>query len=147
MLAILFMLFCIDLPLVFVGFHFGFRKQKISHPVRVNQIPRQVPESPWYLKTIPCMLLSGILPFGAVFIELYFIFSAIWENQFYYLFGFLFTVYGILFISCCQISIVVTYFLLCAENYRWWWNSFTVGGGSGLYVLAYSVFYYYTKVS
>ena len=147
MLAILFMLFCIDLPLVFVGFHFGFRKQKISHPVRVNQIPRQVPESPWYLKTIPCMLLSGILPFGAVFIELYFIFSAIWENQFYYLFGFLFIVYGILFISCCQIAIVVTYFLLCAENYRWWWNSFTVGGGSGFYVLAYSVFYYYTKVS
>ncbi|KAE9551690.1 hypothetical protein FO519_005095 [Halicephalobus sp. NKZ332] len=146
MLAILFMLFCIDLPLVFVGFHFGFRKQKISHPVRVNQIPRQVPESPWYLKTIPCMLLSGILPFGAVFIELYFIFSAIWENQFYYLFGFLFIVYGILFISCCQISIVVTYFLLCAENYRWWWNSFTVGGGSAFYVMAYSVFYYYTKL-
>lgn len=42
-------------------------------------------------------------------------FQAIWENQFYYLFGFLFIVLGILFISCSQIAIVVTYFLLCAE--------------------------------
>lgn len=43
--------------------------------MRTNQIPRQVPDQPWYLKTFPCMLLAGILPFGAVFIELYFIFS------------------------------------------------------------------------
>lgn len=49
--------------------------QAYSHPVRTNQIPRQVPDQPWYLHTIPCMLLAGILPFGAVFIELFFIFS------------------------------------------------------------------------
>lgn len=31
-----------------------------AHPVRTNQIPRQVPDQPWYLKTLPCMLLAGI---------------------------------------------------------------------------------------
>jgi transmembrane 9 superfamily protein 2/4 len=147
MLALLALWFGIDLPLVFLGFHFGFRKQIYTHPVRTNQIPRQVPDQPWYLKTFPCMLLAGILPFGAVFIELYFIFSAIWENQFYYLFGFLFIVLGILFISCSQIAIVVTYFLLCAENYHWWWKSFAISGGSALYVMAYSIFYYYSKLN
>ncbi|KAH7722530.1 Endosomal P24A protein precursor [Aphelenchoides avenae] len=147
MLALLALWGGIDLPLLFLGFHFGFRKQIYTHPVRTNQIPRQVPDQPWYLKTFPCMLLAGILPFGAVFIELYFIFSAIWENQFYYLFGFLFIVLGILFISCSQIAIVVTYFLLCAENYHWWWKSFAISGGSALYVMAYSVFYYYTKLN
>ncbi|VDN83921.1 unnamed protein product [Brugia pahangi] len=115
MIALLLLWFGVDLPLLFLGFHFGFRKQSYSHPVRTNQIPRQVPDQPWYLQTLPCMLLAGILPFGAAFIELFFIFSAIWENQFYYLFGFLFIVCVILFISCAQISIVVTYFLLCAE--------------------------------
>lgn len=65
------------------------------------------------------MVLAGVLPFGAVFIELYFIYEALWANTFYYLFGFLFVVMSIVFIACAQIAIVVTYFLLCAENYRW----------------------------
>uniref|UniRef100_A0A914RPW4 Transmembrane 9 superfamily member n=1 Tax=Parascaris equorum TaxID=6256 RepID=A0A914RPW4_PAREQ len=121
MIALLLLWFGVDLPLVFLGFHFGYRKQVLFstyssvrygfqgcfhlRTMRTNQIPRQVPDQPWYLHTIPCMLLAGILPFGAVFIELFFIFSAIWENQFYYLFGFLFIVCVILFVSCAQISI------------------------------------------
>jgi len=90
--------------------------------------------------------MAGILPFGACFIELFFIFSAIYENQFYYLFGFLFLVFVILVVSCSQISIVMVYFQLCAENYHWWWRSFFVSGGSAVYVFAYSVFYFYTKL-
>ena len=60
-------------------------------------------------------LISGILPFGAVFVELFFILSAIWENQFYYLFGFLFLVFIILIVACSEVAIVMTYFQLCGE--------------------------------
>ena len=41
--------------------------------------------------------------------------QAIWENQFYYMFGFLFLVFCVLIISCAEISIVMTYMQLCAE--------------------------------
>ncbi|CAJ0944442.1 unnamed protein product, partial [Mesorhabditis belari] len=147
MVVLLLMWFGIDLPLVFIGFYFGYRKHGYTHPVRTNQIPRQVPEQPWFLQSLPATLLAGILPFGAMFIELFFIFSALWENQFYYLFGFLMIVSVILAISTAQISIVATYFQLCAENYRWWWRSFYISAGSAIYVMLYALFYYYTKLN
>lgn len=65
-------------------------------PVRTNQIPRQIPQQSMYLKPIPSMLLVGILPFGAIFVELYFIMNSIWFHKVYYMFGFLFVCYGIM---------------------------------------------------
>ena len=40
----------------------------------------------------------------------------------------------------------MVYFQLCAEDYHWWWRSYIIGGGSALYVMLYSVFYFFTKL-
>ena len=53
------------------------------------------------------VLIGGILPFGAVFIELFFILTSMWLHQFYYLFGFLCLVFVILIITCAEITIVL----------------------------------------
>ncbi|RMX59651.1 hypothetical protein pdam_00010475 [Pocillopora damicornis] len=75
MLALLCLWLGISVPLVFIGYYFGYRKHPYEHPVRTNQIPRQVPDQAWYMSPLPSNLMAGILPFGAVFIELFFILS------------------------------------------------------------------------
>lgn len=146
MLALMLLWFGISVPLVFVGSYLGFKKPPMEDPVKTNKIPRQIPEQAWYMKPIFSILIGGILPFGAVFIELFFILTSIWLNQFYYIFGFLFIVFVILIITCAEITIVLCYFQLCSEDYHWWWRSYLTAGSSALYLFLYSIFYFFTKL-
>ena len=138
--------FGISLPLVCIGAFIGFKQPAIEYPVGVNQLPRNVPPQPWYMRTLVSSLMGGALPFAAVFIELLFIFDTVWGHELYYIFGFIFVVFVILIITCGEISIVMTYFQLCAENYHWWWRSFLISGSSGAYFFAYSAFYFVSKL-
>ena len=63
--------------------------------------------------------MGGILPFGAIYIELYFIFNSIWFHRIYYVFGFLFLVFVILVVTVSEITILMAYFHLCTEDYHW----------------------------
>jgi transmembrane 9 superfamily protein 2/4 len=142
MLAVLTLWFGISVPLVFLGAYFAYKRDPIEFPVFTSTIPRQNPDQPWYLNIWLSTLLGGILPFGACFVELFFIMSSIWMDQYYYVFGFLFLVYVILAITCAEISIVLNYFQLCAEDYRWWWRSLLTPGATALYVFLYSIVYF-----
>ncbi|XP_072998872.1 transmembrane 9 superfamily member 7-like [Typha latifolia] len=146
MFALVLLWFGISVPLVFVGSYLGFKKPAIEDPVKTNKIPRQIPEQAWYMQPAFSILIGGILPFGAVFIELFFILTSIWLNQFYYIFGFLFIVFVILLITCAEITIVLCYFQLCSEDYYWWWRAYLTAGSSALYLFAYAVFYFFTKL-
>ncbi|CAB4487022.1 Nonaspanin TM9SF [Rhizophagus irregularis] len=146
LLAIIGLWFLISVPLCFIGSFFGFRKPKIEHPVRTNQIPRQIPDQVFYLRPIPSMLMGGVLPFGAIFIELYFIMNSIWGNKVYYLFGFAALVFIILTITCSEVTILLCYFHLCAEDYHWSWRAFLTSGASGLYIFIYSIMYFATRL-
>lgn len=141
-----FLWFGISVPLVFIGSYMGFKKPAPDDPVRTNKIPRQIPEQQWYMQPILSCLVGGMLPFGAVFIELYFVLMSIWRQQFYYIFGFLTLVFIILVFTCAEITIVLCYFQLCSEDYHWWWRSFFTAGSSALYLFLYSVFYFYNRL-
>jgi transmembrane 9 superfamily protein 2/4 len=146
MFALLVLWFGISVPLVFLGSYFGFRKDAIELPVRTNQIPRQIPAQPWFVQPVFTALIGGVLPFGAVFTELFFIMSSLWQHQFYYLFGFLALVLSILIVTCAEISIALTYFQLTSEDYNWWWRSFFSSGASALYVFLYSILYFSSRL-
>lgn len=93
------------------------------------------------------MLLVGILPFGAIFVELYFIMNNMWFGKVYYMFGFLFLCYGIMIITCAAVTILLVYFLLCSENYHWQWRAFCTAGASAGYVFANALLYWISNLS
>jgi len=146
MFALIALWFLVSVPSSFTGSYQGFKRPKIEAPVRTNQIPRQVPEQVWYLRPIPLMLMGGVLPFGSIFIELFFILKSLWYHQVYYVFGFLFLVYLILILTCAEVSILMCYFQLCAEDYNWWWRSFFTSGASAFYMFMYTILYYFTQL-
>merc|ERR1712032_678335 len=131
---------------VYFGAYGGFRQPTVELPTRTNAIPRKIPEQPWFAHPCFTSLVGGVLPFGAVFTELFFILSSLWQHQFYYLFGFLALVLIILIITCAEISIALTYFQLTSENYNWWWRSFLASGSSALYVFLYSILYFSSRL-
>ena len=92
------------------------------------------------------VLMGGVLPFGAIFIELFFIMTSVWLQRFYYVFGFLALVLLILLITCAEISIVMCYFQLCSEDYAWWWRSFFTSASVGGYVFLYSILFFSSKL-
>ena len=63
------------------------------------------------------MLLSGLIPFAVIFIELLFVFKSLWQDKsgYYYVFGFLAVVFLITIITVIEVTVVTTYFQLCAE--------------------------------
>lgn len=93
------------------------------------------------------MALVGLLPFGAIFVELFFILQNIWSGKIYYMFGFLFICYGIMIITCAAVTILLVYFLLCSENYHWQWRAFNTAGASAGYVFANAMIYWLRNIS
>jgi len=142
MLVLLILWFGISTPLVFFGAYFGYKREAIEFPVNTSNIPRQVPDQPWFMGIPFTLMVGGILPFGACFVELYFILSSVWMDQYYYVFGFLLLVFIILVITCAEITVLFCYFQLCGENYHWWWRSFCTAGSTALYVFFYSFVYF-----
>uniref|UniRef100_A0A915E919 Transmembrane 9 superfamily member n=1 Tax=Ditylenchus dipsaci TaxID=166011 RepID=A0A915E919_9BILA len=119
LLALLALWLFISIPLTFVGAYFGFRADRIQAPVRTNQIPRQ----------------------------LFFILNSIWSHEVFYMFGFLLLVFIILVITCSEATILLAYFHLCAEDYRWWWRSFFTSGFTAVYLAIYCVHYFNSKLT
>ncbi|THV02328.1 endosomal P24A protein [Dendrothele bispora CBS 962.96] len=147
LLLIIVLWYGISAPLSAIGAYFGSKHGAVQHPVRVNQIPRQIPPLPKYLRPWSAALLSGILPFGAAFVEIYFLMSSLFASRAYYAFGFIALTAGIVAVTTATTTILFVYFMLCAEEYRWHWRAFVIGGGNAFWVFVYGIFYWASRLS
>ena len=153
LLKLFFLWVFVSVPLCILGTLLGRHaklggKSSDPFPCRVNAIPRPIPEDiPWYGVPANLIPFAGLLSFGSIFIELYYILTSLWNYKFYHVYGFLLGVYGILCLVVCMTTIIVVYFCLNSENYLWQWTAFYSGGSTALYVFLYSIYYFVFKTS
>lgn len=146
MLAIVSICVFVVIPLNLIGTLIGRSvKGQADIPCRINVVPRPIPDKKWYLEPFVIAVAAGFLPFGSIFIEMYFIFTSFWAYKIYYVYGFMLLVALILIVVTACVSIVGTYFLLNAEDYRWRWTSFASGASVAIYVYNYAFYYYFFK--
>ncbi|XP_030838017.1 transmembrane 9 superfamily member 2 isoform X3 [Strongylocentrotus purpuratus] len=146
LVAILALWFFVSTPLVLIGAYFGL-KRPIEFPLPTNEIPRHIPKRSCCTRPLPGIIMGGILPFGCIFVQLFFILNGIWSHQVYYMFGFLSLVAIILVITCSEATIILCYFHLRAENYHWWWRSFVTSGFTAIYFFIYCIHYFASKLT
>jgi transmembrane 9 superfamily protein 1 len=119
----------IGYPLTVIGGIFGKNTTTaFNAPCRTKNIAREIPPVVWYRSTLSHMIVGGFLPFSAISVELYYIFSTLWGRYPYTLYGILTIVFIILLSVTACISISLTYFQLAGEDYRWWWRSLITSG-------------------
>jgi transmembrane 9 superfamily protein 3 len=108
------------LPLTLIGTIVGRNiRGHTENPTRTSPVPRPIPEKKWFMEPSIIMFLGGILPFGSISIEMYFIFTSFWTFKIYYVYGFMLLVFFIAIAVTVCVTIVCTYILLNAEDYRW----------------------------
>ncbi|CAN7998974.1 unnamed protein product [Ixodes hexagonus] len=120
---------CCGYPLTLMGGILGKNwAGPFEAPCRAKLIARGVPPVPWYHSLPVHCFVGGFLPFSAISVELYYIFSTVWGREHYTLYGILLLVAIILLSVTASISVALTYFQLSSEDYHWWWRSIYTGG-------------------
>jgi transmembrane 9 superfamily protein 2/4 len=145
-LTLVLLWFCGEVPLVFLGTSIGFKCDPIEFPFKPvgDEARRLPPKRSWYKRVLVFLaraILFDIMPFAAVYVELFFILACTWMGSYYDTFGFMLLTLFIAIITCAFTSVVITYFRLRREDYQWWWSSFTTAGAIGLYIFLFSIIY------
>lgn len=134
----------VTIPLTFIGAIFGKNQSRpFDAPGRTAKIPREIPKCSWMRRPPFVSVICGLMPFSAIYVEVYFMFGAIWGHKIFQVYEMLAIVFILLLIVTTITTTSAVYFQLAVENYKWVWASVAYGGSVGVYLLVYSVIYYF----
>ena len=135
-------LFC-TFPLILIGSFFGFKSRKMSVPCEINRIPSTIPEKPCFLHYKLVTFLTGFIGFATIFIEFNYVMSALWRHQIYFMATFLWISFLLFVIVVAEMSVLFVFLNLCRGDYNWAWKSFILGSSPVIYIVIYSVLYFF----
>ena len=135
-------IFC-TLPLILIGSFFGYKSRKINVPCEINRIPSSVPDKPCYLHYKYITFLTGFIGFATIFIEFNYVMSALWRHEIYFMATFIWISFLLFVIVVGEMSILFVFLNLCRGDFNWAWKSFIMGSSPVIYIVIYSVFYFF----
>mmetsp|Transcript_42709 Transcript_42709/g.103300 ORF Transcript_42709/g.103300 Transcript_42709/m.103300 type:complete len:701 (+) Transcript_42709:81-2183(+) len=191
--AVLAVMWCLSVVMVFVGAHIGLKKEAMNIP-SISRVDAKGKHPPPLLNMLPSKVVSllifaamliialilseawmdyiiglaliaivmlisicttlgrlprwfrvmsaGVLPFVVIYVELFFIMTNMWMNQYYYVFEYTLMVYIALVVVVAEVTVLLVYNELCSGTSRVWWLSFLAGASPGLYTFMYSIFWF-----
>ncbi|KAG2228934.1 hypothetical protein INT48_001509 [Thamnidium elegans] len=129
------------LPLTCIGAYIGERCERMEHPSRTTQIPRMIPAKRWYQLNIIRILLGGIIPFAVIFLNWHEFLNSVNKGEYVLSIDNTMLVSILLLIATSEITVVLVFLQLCAEDYIWWWQSFMIGASPAVYMFGYGVYF------
>lgn len=93
---VIFMWAIVTLPLTLFGAISGRMKMDetlVDVGEKVPKMSRPIPKLPFYHTPMFTVFIAGLLPFSAMHVELYYIFSSIWGHKVYTMYGMIFMVF------------------------------------------------------
>ena len=129
-------------PLSYVCTWIGFYRPQTEFPTRTSPTPRPIPDAPWYTSTPLTLMIAGIFPFVPCFFEVYDTLCVLWLDAYDPFYAFFFFIGLCALLLATEITILLTYFQLVREDYRWWWRAFGTGGSVAIYIFGYCVYYH-----
>ncbi|CAI0400880.1 unnamed protein product [Linum tenue] len=137
------LLICVFLafPLLILSGIIGYTfRSEFQPPSAPKRHPREIPKLGWYRKTLPQMLLAGLLPSSAVALELHSLYTTFWGYKITTLPAILFVSFVILCLLTAILSIGMTYIQLSVEDHQWWWrNGVARGVASNIHVSLFRI--------
>eukprot|EP00026_Physarum_polycephalum_P002790 Phypoly_transcript_02798.p1 GENE.Phypoly_transcript_02798~~Phypoly_transcript_02798.p1 ORF type:complete len:705 (+),score=79.21 Phypoly_transcript_02798:125-2239(+) len=130
--------FAISIPLVLLGSFLGFLKRISDARVHTNLVIRTVHKNVWYQRPLLSILVAGVLPFGVVVIEYFFVLYSLWDKPLYDSYRYLLVSVFSLFITSASTNLVACFYQLNSGDPQWWWRPFLHGAASTVYMMVYS---------
>lgn len=141
--ATIFMVFLlwvlVTIPLTILG---GIYGRNITKPQVYSELPENT-KKPSNLDTLS-LLVSGFLPYIAIRMQLYYVYSSVWGHNINSLYGVLLVGMLLVFLLTASLSVTFTYLDFKKEEFNWWWKSFVLGGLPAV-VMVLDWIYWYTS--
>ena len=129
-------------PLI-LGSFFGYKSKRMNVPCDINRIPSTIPEKPCYLHYRYINFVTGFIIFATIFIEFNYVMSALWRHQIYFMAIFIWISFLLFVIVFGEMSVLFVFLNLCRGDYNCPWKSFIMGSSPVIYILIYSVSYFF----